>query len=326
MNKNIIYKEKGSFRHSDGETVSFAEEFKLIQKEVEKKKRFKKIDDLKPHPKNVEVYEKNLDDDFLKSIEEVGIINPIIITDEGCELGPNVIISGHRRYYAAKKLGIKTVPTRLMESWEKVGAGSREQNAFDEFLTAGEVERALITFNKHRIKSKYEIAREFEVLKEAEAKIAKERKIEAGKRYGEAHPKKEVAEKFPQALSKGRSRDLAAQQLGMSGRTAEKALKVTKHIDKLKGEGKDNKAEALKKKLEKSVDGAYKTISKPKRIPDYVSDPNEVLDEDGLTPTEAWHFVTIAITQLKKIRPDDPKKGEALNHVIKWIKEQLSTN
>jgi hypothetical protein len=39
--------------------------------------------------------------------------------------------------------------------------------------------------------------------------------------------------------------------------------------------------------------------------------------------TEAMQFAVIAISQLSRIRQDDPKRGDALNRVSSWIEEQL---
>jgi len=58
---------------------------------------------------------------------------------------------------------------------------------------------------------------------------AKKRQIEAGRLYGEKHPKEEVKENFPQALSseKGQTRDIVAKAVGFgSGKQYEKAKKV----------------------------------------------------------------------------------------------------
>jgi hypothetical protein len=40
-------------------------------------------------------------------------------------------------------------------------------------------------------------------------------------------------------------------------------------------------------------------------------------------PTEAWQFATIAISQLERIRKDDPRGNEALNTVKDWIENKL---
>jgi len=76
-------------------------------------------------------------------------------------------------------------------------------------------------------------------------------------------------ENFPH-LSKGKSRDIAAEKLNISGRTAEKAVKVVTQVDELKVEGKEDQAKELVDTLNKSVDRAYREISTDKLQPSRV--------------------------------------------------------
>ena len=72
---------------------------------------FMSIDKLKPHPKN-EFYFDNLSGEawssFLESIETSGIIEPVIVTADDL-----IIVSGHQRVRAARKLDIKEVAVEL---------------------------------------------------------------------------------------------------------------------------------------------------------------------------------------------------------------------
>lgn len=64
------------------------------------------INQLKPHPRNNEFFDDIVGDkwqDFLQSIKTSGVIEPIVITQDG------VIVSGHQRVRACKELGIDTV-------------------------------------------------------------------------------------------------------------------------------------------------------------------------------------------------------------------------
>ena len=64
------------------------------------------IDELKPHPRNNEFFSDMTGEkwnEFLDSIKTRGIIEPIVITSE------KVIVSGHQRVRACKKLGIRSV-------------------------------------------------------------------------------------------------------------------------------------------------------------------------------------------------------------------------
>lgn len=64
---------------------------------------YKKIGDLKPYARNPR---KNDDavDYVANSIKEFGFIVPVVIDNK------NVIVAGHTRYKAAKKLGIEDIP------------------------------------------------------------------------------------------------------------------------------------------------------------------------------------------------------------------------
>ena len=62
-----------------------------------------RITDIKPHPKNSEIYDLSNIDDLVESIKEVGLLQPLIINKY------NQILSGHRRFESIKRLGWKEV-------------------------------------------------------------------------------------------------------------------------------------------------------------------------------------------------------------------------
>ena len=57
-----------------------------------------KVSEIKPHPKNSEIYDLSNINDLVLSIDEVGLLQPIIINRN------NQILSGHRRFKAIKIL------------------------------------------------------------------------------------------------------------------------------------------------------------------------------------------------------------------------------
>ena len=61
------------------------------------------IEDIRPYPKNPRINDGSVDA-VAASIQAFGFRAPIIVD------GAGVIIAGHTRYKAAKKLGLKTVP------------------------------------------------------------------------------------------------------------------------------------------------------------------------------------------------------------------------
>jgi DNA modification methylase len=218
---------------------------------------------LKPHPKNAEIYGDtdgvdDLDATFKESVAEKGVLEPLVITN-GKE-----IISGHRRWLAARDAGLDSVPVRYSE--------------FDDELAERE---ALIEFNRQREKTPGQIVNEFEEMLAIESKRANDRKTEAtGHR-----------EKFHEAES-GRAKDKAAEKVNadVSGRTLEKGKKV-----KEKAESGDETAQEQWEKLQtgdtsfhrahKEVEKAEaeKEVEQQKSAEPQDDDPPELTQTDALT-------------------------------------------
>jgi len=164
-----------------------------------------RVDELKPHPKNTEIYgdtddTADLDDAFIDSIREKGVLEPLVISDG------KQIISGHRRWLAAQAADVDRVPVR--------------KSSFDDDLSERE---ALIEFNRQREKTPGQIVNEFEEMLAVERERAKERK---GERTDlEDEPVGNVSHKSD---GKERARDKAAEKIDadVSGRTLEKGLEV----------------------------------------------------------------------------------------------------
>ena len=70
----------------------------------------KQISDLKPYGNNPKIHTEKQIEQIAKSIELTkGLRQPIVIDKN------NVIVCGHGRYFAAKKLGYETVPCELLD-------------------------------------------------------------------------------------------------------------------------------------------------------------------------------------------------------------------
>lgn len=67
-----------------------------------------KLSKLKPYEKNAKLHPDSQIDQIIKSIKELGFNDPIACDENG------VIIEGHGRYMAAKKMGLKTIPTIIL--------------------------------------------------------------------------------------------------------------------------------------------------------------------------------------------------------------------
>ena len=90
---------------------------KVKKEETEKKEILKtkslivKTEELVPfkdHP--YKVIENESMTELIESIKEYGVLNPLIVRPLEDENGKYEIISGHRRFFAAQKLGLKKVP------------------------------------------------------------------------------------------------------------------------------------------------------------------------------------------------------------------------
>ena len=119
-------------------------------------------DQLKPHPRNAQLYSEVLDDGFLEGIRQNGILEPIIVSTHS-----HRIVSGHRRWAAAMKLGLSAVPVGHIDC----------KDEYDELGT-------LLNFNMHRKKTEAEQAREFALRLEIERAKAKVRMVEGGRLGG----------------------------------------------------------------------------------------------------------------------------------------------
>ena len=65
------------------------------------------ISSLIPHPLNCKIYSNGTTDDLEASIEENGLLDPIVITKN------NIIISGHRRWKACDNIGMEKIDVRI---------------------------------------------------------------------------------------------------------------------------------------------------------------------------------------------------------------------
>ena len=168
--------------------------------------------ELVSHPLNRRVYGSlETDSDFLESIERFGIREPIVyhpLSYDGGKTFHNVIVSGHRRFLAARTLKIDSVPVTL-------AFPDHAPICEQEHLVA--VERLVIEMNRQRVKTYEQVAREFDELLRIETALASDRQKSGVKNLGKNFPA-------------GRARDIAARALGMSARRRRKFPKSSKPL------------------------------------------------------------------------------------------------
>jgi len=186
---------------------------------------------LKPHPKNEEIYESPTGEAwsaFLASVKSSGVLEPIVITDDWR------IVSGHRRYLAAKELGLVHVPCTVRQ-----------------FTDEDDILHSLVEYNRYRVKTVRETMREATVIQEVEEHRAKARQVAAS--WGtvkEILPEQELGRK-------GQTRDKVAAAIGMSGRTYDKLRYIT---DQAKTNDKARELVDRIDKGESSIDSVFKSI------------------------------------------------------------------
>lgn len=157
----------------------------------------KKTRELRPHPINTDIYgTERVDQDLVESIQRKGVLETLVIRQD------NTILSGHRRWQAAKALGLDTVPCRIIH--------------FDDKL---DEEEALIEFNRQREKTFSQRMKEADYLEKIEKEKAKARQL-ASLKQGATTP--DVAT-LPQRGDDGKVRDIVSEKVGMKPRTYEKA-------------------------------------------------------------------------------------------------------
>ena len=113
-----------------------------------------RISDLKPHPKNEEIYGHNEDiSDLVEKIKRSGQVHTLVVTSNG------IVLAGHRRLRACKELGIEEVNVEIVD-----------------FDTPEQEIEYLIDNNATREKTNEQKAREAVVLKQTLSILAEKRK------------------------------------------------------------------------------------------------------------------------------------------------------
>ena len=184
------------------------------------------------HRVNQYTYQDAQDDEFAASVERNGILTPLKVIRRK---GQHIIISGHRRQKAAIDAGLTHVPVEYV-------TGLYE----DEVLTM------LVACNIQRPRTNEQKAREASVMTEAEDKRRHRLKIKA-KAAGEDAP---VYDKT--------SQQAAADNLGISKRTASTAVTVDKQIQAAEASGDHVEAERLRTALNKSFSAGAKAGAETK--------------------------------------------------------------
>lgn len=186
-----------------------------------------KVSDLKPHPKNEEIYGHSEEiSDLVEKIKRSGQVHTLVVTSKG------VVLAGHRRLRACKELGIEEVNVEVVD-----------------FDTPEQEVEYLIDNNATREKSEVQRAREAQELKKVEMILAKKRQSDNGGDKKSEKYKSDVpilAHANCAETQKGKARDKVAKTLGYkSGQEADRAITTLNRIDELRKAGHDEDAELV---------------------------------------------------------------------------------
>ena len=216
------------------------------------------VEELEPHPLNKRIYTNEDIGELKGKIAEHGFHSEhnLIVTPE------NQILSGHRRWRAAKELEIEQLPVVRVEP----------DGENDEL-------RRLLLANQYRDKTPAEKIREGKAWEQVEREAAKERKEQAT-----GHQ-----EKFPEAET-GQARDKVGEKIGVSGRTYERGKEVKEKAD----EG-DEVAQEQWEKLERgeqSISGAHREV-KSSEVKQKRGDSTSKTEDNGSNEKD-WRDGTVS--------------------------------
>lgn len=208
-----------------------------------------RISDLKPHPKNEEIYGYNEEiSDLVEMIKRSGRVHTLVVTSEG------IVLAGHRRLRACKELGITEVDVEIVD-----------------FDTPEQEVEYLIDNNATREKSNEQKAREAVALKQTLSVLAEKRKKSKLKqnrsikgftditdqsestdapnsapRNNSSTDTPNLAERKEDNSVTGETREVIAKRVGLkSGHEADRAIKTIEKVDELKKEGRDEDAKLI---------------------------------------------------------------------------------
>lgn len=213
------------------------------------KHKIMKVSDLKPHPKNEEIYGHNEEiSDLVEKIKRSGQVHTLVVTSKG------VVLAGHRRLRACKELGIEEVDVEVLD-----------------FDTPEQEVEYLIDNNATREKSNEQKAREAVALKQTLSVLAEKRKKSKLKQncfiksFTDVTNQSEstvppnsaprnspttdtpiLAEREEGDSTTGETREHIAKKIGLkSGHEADRAIKTIETVDELKKEGRDEEAKLI---------------------------------------------------------------------------------
>ena len=246
------------------------------------------ISELKPHPRNEEIYGVNEDITELKEkIRKNGLVTTLTVT------GDNVILSGNRRWKSCKQL--------VEEGDNRFCTVDCEVRNFDS--EEDELEYLVIS-NDTREKTIEQKAREAQTLIEVEKKRAEKRRLATLKQNQCGNT--DVPETAQR--EKGKTRDIVAKKLKMkSGHEVERAVKSVETIDKLTETGRKDDAELIRDTLNNTSASTAADLSS--HIDELTEDEKQAIRDKKMS---AYKVVSkYATKRVPKVTDDMPDEKQA---------------
>lgn len=215
-------------------------------------------DELRNHPTNLSIYGDTPDQELVDSVSQYGVFpdHPIGYVFDG-EF--RVIVSGHRRRQAA-----------LLSKQEHVPIVHLKEIEGDDLA----IKERIILSNKHRVKTREQLAREAAQLAEIEEERTKVQKINNLKNQ------QGIVDAANLAASSGRASEKIAETLNVSVRTAERLVSAGKRLAAAETNGDTATATQIKNGLKRSVEAGEKAAKAPKP-PKNGAPVQQIFDDKG---------------------------------------------
>jgi len=244
-------------------------------------------------------------DSLAASIREIGLLNPINVTEDGR------LIAGRRRLEACKQLGWDEVPTTIID----LDALGSELAEIDENLIRDDL--TVLERSEH-------LARRKEIYETLHPET---------KAYSSEKQRNRRTQQPGEIISPGSFSADTASKTGVTSRTVQQEVQIASQIDSDVREAiretpvADRKTDLLrlaqmkpdqqKAVSSKIASGEAKTVSQA--VEGAENDRKKVRHAETHPVSDAAYYVDLAISQLERIRDDDPNADRELNRACEWI-------
>jgi len=239
-----------------------------------------KVMDLRPHPKNAEIYGYNEDiSDLVEKIRRSKKVHTLTVNSDG------YILAGNSRHKACIELGISEVNVEIID-----------------FETPEEEIEYIINDNATREKTVEQKSREAKALKEVETFLARKRQATS---TGGSNPQlTPVSAEAVGQTEQGESRNIVAKKVGLrSGHEVDRAITTVKIIDKLENEGRTEEADLVRAVLNKRSVSTAEELAKNIDKVDIPEDDIELIKMGRKSP-----YSYIESAKKKDKVPETPKQ------------------